>query len=75
MLAVPGHAGASEFLTTLFRQELGRAGKESELSEILDTMIRVGHPGATDAVIELIKKLAQAKSTYGYYGFPTGSAA
>ena len=44
-------------------------------SEVLDTMIRVGHPGATDAVIELIKKFAQAKSTYGTTGFPTGSAA
>ena len=67
-LAVPGHAGAGEFLTTLFRQGLGRAGKEYELSEVLDTMIRVGHPGATDAVIELIKKFARAKSTYGYSG-------
>jgi hypothetical protein len=32
-------------------------------------MIRVDHPGATDAVIELIKKFARAKSTYGYYAF------
>ena len=28
-LAVPGHAGANEFLATLFRQGLGKAGKES----------------------------------------------
>ena len=67
-LAVPGHAGASEFLTTLFRQGLGRAAKEYELSEVLETMIRVGHPGATDAVIEVIEKFARAKSTYGYSG-------
>ena len=67
-LAVPGHAGASEFLTTLFRQGVARAGKEYELCEVIATMIRVGHPGATDAVIELLKKFARAKSTYGYYG-------
>ncbi len=66
-LAVPGHAGASDFLTAHFRQGLGRAGKEYELSEVLATMIRVGHPGATDAVIELIKQFARAKSPYGYY--------
>ena len=31
-LAVPGHAGANEFLAKLFRQGLGKAGKEYELS-------------------------------------------
>jgi hypothetical protein len=65
-LAVARHAGAGEFLSTLFRQELGRAGKEYELSEVLETMVRVGHPGATDAVIEVIEKFARANSTYGY---------
>jgi hypothetical protein len=65
-LAVPGHAGAREFLTTLFREGLDRAGKEYELSGVLDTMVRVDHPGATDAVIELIKKFARKKSPYGY---------
>ena len=74
-LAVAGARRGKRFLSTLFRQELRRAGKEYELSEVLETMIRVGHPGATDAVIELIKKFAKAKSTYGYSRFPTGSAA
>jgi hypothetical protein len=67
-LAVPGHAGARELLTTLFQQELGRAGQEYEVTQVLDTMIRVDHPGATDAVIEFIKKLARARSAYAYYG-------
>src|SRR5262249_47102653 len=58
-LAVPGHAGACGFLTTLFRQGLGRAGKEHELGEVLETMIRVGHPGATDTFMELIKEFAR----------------
>jgi hypothetical protein len=67
-LAVPGHAGASEFLSTLFREGLGKRGAEFELGQLLDTMVRVGHPGATDAVIELIKKFARAKVTYTYFG-------
>jgi hypothetical protein len=66
-LAVPGHAGASELLSKLFREGLGKAGKEHELSEILQTMVRVGHPGATDATVELLKKAARSKAVYGYY--------
>jgi hypothetical protein len=67
-LAVPGHTGAIEFLAALFRQGMSKSGKEYELFEVLGTMARVDHPGATDAVIELIQKLARAKSPYGYYG-------
>jgi hypothetical protein len=66
-LAVPGHAGARELLTKLFKEGLGKAGADYQVSQVLDTMIRVGHPGATDATVELIKKIARAKSPYGYY--------
>ena len=37
--------------------------------EILNTMIRVGHPEATNATIELITKFAKSKSSYTYYGY------
>ncbi len=67
-LAVPGHAGANDFLATLFRQGLDATGKEYEVVGVLDTMIRVGHPAASDAAIELIKRFAQGKSRLGYYG-------
>jgi len=66
-LAVPGHAGANALLTKLFRARLGKAGEDHELIGILDTMIRVDHPEASDATIELIKKYAKAKSPYSYY--------
>jgi HEAT repeat protein len=66
-LAVPGHAGANELLARLFREEFGKAGPEHELIGILDTMIRVEHPKATDAVIELIQKYARSKTTSSYY--------
>jgi hypothetical protein len=67
-LAVPGHAGASEFLADILRKGLGKSGDIYEISEVLDTMIRVGHPGATDAVIEAINKVARAKNPFEYYG-------
>ena len=66
-LARPGHAGANALLASLFQDKLGNPKDEHELARILDTMIRVGHPGATDAAIELIKKIATAKSAYGFY--------
>ncbi|HTU90905.1 MAG TPA: HEAT repeat domain-containing protein [Gemmataceae bacterium] len=66
-LAVPGHAGANALLNKLFREQLGKAEKEHELIEILDTMIRVGHPEATDAAIAMIKKCAKPKYYYGYF--------
>jgi hypothetical protein len=66
-LAVPEHAGANALLTKLFRARLGKAGVDAELLSILGTMIRVGHPEATDATIELIKKYAKARLPYGCY--------
>jgi hypothetical protein len=68
-LAVPGHDGANVLLSKLFKQQLGKAGTGYEVVGVLDTMIRVGHPEATDATIELIKKAAKAKYYYGYYWF------
>jgi hypothetical protein len=66
-LAVPGHAGANALLTKLFRERLGKSVIEYHVITILDTMIRVGHPEATDAIIELIKKQAKAKTYYSHY--------
>jgi hypothetical protein len=68
-LAVPGHAGANALLAELFKQQLGKAGTGYEVVGVLDTMIRVGHPEATDAVIEVIKRAAKAKYYYGYNWF------
>ena len=45
------------------------ARENSAPAAVLDAMIRVGHPGATDAVVELIERFARAKSPYGYSGF------
>jgi hypothetical protein len=66
-LAVPGHAKANALLATLFQQQLGKSAESYELIETLSTMIRVGHPAATDATIELIKRSATKRPTYYTY--------
>ena len=66
-LAVPGHAARTRCSPSFFESGSPRRAEDYELIGILDTMIRVGHPEATDATIELIKKCAKAKSAYSYY--------
>lgn len=67
-LARPGHAGGYALLTKLFRERLRNLpGKGYEAAEILHTMIRVGHPEATDATIELIEKYARTKTSHTYF--------
>lgn len=57
-LARPGHTKLNQYL-----QEQVGDGRD-----VLETMVRIGHPGAADAIIDQLKK--QAKAThYGYYGY------
>ncbi len=71
-LAVSGNTKANDLLSKHFKRWIAKsAGEpgEPEIFGILDAMIRVRHPEATDATIELIKKLAAAtKHAYGFYG-------
>jgi hypothetical protein len=66
-LAMPGHAGANSVLTEAFREKLSKSAVDYGILDILETMIRVGHPEATDATIQLIKRSAKAGSAYGYH--------
>jgi len=61
-LARPGHAAANKFLST----KLAELKKPHEAQEVLRTMIRIRHPGATDAVLNELKKLAK-DTTHHYY--------
>ncbi|MBW3542236.1 MAG: HEAT repeat domain-containing protein, partial [Planctomycetes bacterium] len=65
-LAVPGHAKAGALLAKSFRQGL-KSREDYELIGLVSTMIRVGHPDATDAAIELIRGGAKSKHSYSYY--------
>lgn len=66
-LAVPGHVKANEYLATLFQQHLAKSGDEHLVITVLDPMIRVGHPTATDATVELIRAATKSTSRYGWY--------
>ena len=69
VLAVPGHAGANALLIKLFREQLGKSRDDYEVTDLIEAMIRVGHPEATNATIELIQKHAKAKHPFAYYWF------
>ena len=60
-LARPGHVAANKFLS----DQLAKAKQPHDALELLQTMVRVRHPDATDAVIAALKK--QAKETSHYY--------
>jgi len=62
-LAQPGHNAANQFLS----DKLAKT-KPDEAHQLLRTMVRVEHPGATDAVIDSIKKQSK-DATYFYYGY------
>lgn len=66
-LAVPGHAAANKALAALFREALGKSGDDHKPITLLGTMIRVGHPDASDAAIELIRRFAKTKHSSGIY--------
>lgn len=63
-LARPGHAGANQFLSEM----LNEAKKPHEAQAVLQTMVKVEHPGAVDALIDALKKLAKDSSHY-YLGY------
>ncbi len=62
-LAKPGHKGVNEFLS----EQIVKPKDLRESYTILRTMARIGHPGATDAVIDALK--SQAKGTHYYASY------
>jgi HEAT repeat protein len=68
-LARPGHAGMNQLLSKLFAQGLAKPPKDFNVEGVLQTMVRVRHPGATDATIDYLRKVGKEKhGYYGYYG-------
>jgi hypothetical protein len=62
-LARPGNEAVHRFLSG----HLAKA-KANDGYDLMETMVRIGHPEATDAVIAAIKKESKGTSTY-YYGY------
>ncbi len=67
-LAVPGHAKANTFLSRRFKQLPAKSKDEFDLYGILEALVRVGHPEATDTVIEVIKGIAEGGRAYSFHG-------
>lgn len=63
-LARPGHAVVNQFLA----MERSKAKEANVAFEIVETMVRVGHPEATDAVLSEIRKRTKDSKPY-YYGY------
>lgn len=63
-LARPGHAATNAFLSA----QIAKPKKPHEGHDVLQTMVRINHPEAADALIDALKR--GAKETYfGYYGY------
>ena len=64
-LARPGHPAANQFLS----DHLAGLKKPHEALQVLETMVRIRHPGAADAVIDAVKRQAKDTSYYsvGYW--------
>jgi hypothetical protein len=60
-LARPGHTAANDFLFAT----LAKLEDKHEAQRVLQVMVRIQHPMATDAIIDTLK--AQAKETTHYY--------
>jgi hypothetical protein len=64
ILARPGHEGANAILAQAFAQIVTKSKDPLDSHVILEAMIRVEHPDATKALLELLSK--QGKGAHGY---------
>ena len=42
------------------------SGVDYEITEVIDTMIRISHPQAVDYFLKVLEKSGKSKSRYGY---------
>lgn len=66
VLARPGHPGASALLEESFAAELKKAKHAYHFAQLLETMVRIEHPAATDSVIAALKK-SKGDASYSLY--------
>ena len=64
-LARPGHAATNKFLA----EEFAKLKKTHEAQAVLQTMIRIRHPEAIDAVVNELKKAAKDTSHHHYFSY------
>lgn len=66
-LARPGHAKANQLLGQVFDERLKKSKDLWECGQVVQTMVRVQHPAATDAAVAVIEKHAKGNQGYGLY--------
>lgn len=66
-LARPNHAATNQYLTEAFAANLKSSKDLYDCHVILETMVRVQHPEATDAFVASLKKHAMGKYNWGIY--------
>jgi hypothetical protein len=66
-LAREGHSGANEFLLEDFQELLRKAKDNYEYHDVLETMVYVRHPDATDSLVMAIEKCSKATHLWGLY--------
>jgi hypothetical protein len=66
-LARPGHEGANRFLAKAFAEAFKNSKGRDDSIWMLDTMVRVQHPAATQSVIDSLKKQTKGSQGYGIY--------
>jgi hypothetical protein len=68
-LARSGHSAVNQFLSSAFEEKLAKAKETYEFGNLLDTMVRVKHPDATDSLLAAMVKCAKSPHGYGLYWF------
>jgi hypothetical protein len=69
-LARPNHAATNKFLAEQFTARSKKTG-DYECQQVLATMVRIGHPGATEGVVQWLKQIAKSPH-HGYAGYWLG---
>ena len=66
-LARPGHAACNEFLSQAFAENLKKSKDIYDAHGVLETMVKIQHPAATDSLLATLKKHGTSKQTWGVY--------
>jgi hypothetical protein len=66
-LARSGHSAANKLLAEAFDDRFKKSKDLWECGQVLETMVRVQHPAATEAMIATIEKHAKGNQGYGLY--------
>lgn len=69
-LARPGHAGSNQFLRRQLSEKLKKSKDYHLAGRILQSMVHMLHPDATDATIELISAYAKSSQSSYYWIAP-----